>query len=764
MIIKINSFWLFIVTFHLSCKAISSYRPTLEEMKKPIPINIIPQPQKLIIGDGFAMLEDPQIFTDTLNLSEYVRKLIASCGAKICSDTRIANILVNIDKNLARESYKLIVESQRISITVSSSHGLQYALESLHMIRQEEKFPMVEIEDSPKFGYRGMHLDVCRHFFSVEEIKKYLDYLARYKYNRFHWHLTEDQGWRIEIKKYPKLQEVAAWRKETLIGHYNDQPQKYDGKRYGGFYTQDQVKEIVNYAASRHITVIPEIEIPGHSLAALAAYPQLGCTGGPYEVATTWGVFDDVYCPTELTFTFLFNVLDEVIPLFPSQYIHIGGDECPKRSWKESDYCQQLMKREGLKDEYELQAFFIKQIAAYVKAKHKKTIIGWDEILEGNLTDNNDDTSILSSPQDRPVIMSWRGTEGGVAAAKANHYAIMTPGSHCYFDHYQSQKPTEPIAIGGYTDVKKVYHWQPIPKELSVEEQKYILGGQANVWTEYISSFSQVEYMAYARGLAMSEVLWGTNINYLDFQKRFEIHQNQLKSKGINMANHQYELKPILSKSKSGFPTVGFSLYNIKNIIVSDGKEKIGSINSDKTYELKSSGSYHFSIEDLPSETYTIDYLAHKATRAHMKMPVLPAEQYKGSGPESIINGILGSNKKYKDDEWLGFFGKDISFDLEWEEPVDLSTLKFRFFKAEGQWIYLPQEVVVSIINSKGEKMVKQFSVVDKNEKICTTDCEFKANDIISLSILIKNHGVIAEGNQGAGHKAWTFIDEVIAE
>jgi hexosaminidase len=359
----------------------------------------------------------------------------------------------------------------------------------------EIKLDNLMMDDIPKFQWRGMHLDVSRHFFSKEFIKKYIDYLAMYKMNTFHWHLTDDQGWRIEIKKYPKLTEVGAWRNGSMTGHYTDQT--FDDIRYGGFYTQEEIKEIVAYAKERYITVVPEIEMPGHALAALASYPEFSCTGGPFEVGKSWGVFDDVFCPKDETFTFLENILAEVIALFPSEYIHIGGDECPKVRWKSCPKCQKRIKDEKLKDEHELQSYFIQRIEKFVNSKGRK-IIGWDEILEGGLAPN-------------AAVMSWRGTEGGIAAAKEKHFVVMSPGSHCYFDHYQGEPKNEPIAFGGYTNVEKVYSFNPIPKELSEEESKYILGAQANVWTEYINTPEHVEYMVFPRIAALSEVLWGTS-------------------------------------------------------------------------------------------------------------------------------------------------------------------------------------------------------------------------------------------------------------
>jgi hexosaminidase len=364
--------------------------------------------------------------------------------------------------------------------------------------------------------------------FPVKFIKKYIDLLALHKMNRFHWHLTEDQGWRIEIKKYPKLTEIGSVRKGTMI-EKNFNPYKGDGKEYGGFYTQEEVKDVVAYAQKKHIIIIPEIEMPGHALAALAAYPELGNGTGPYEVATTWGVFDQIYAPKEETFEFLENVLTEVMALFPSKYIHIGGDEAPKTEWKKSAQAQEVIKREGLKDEHELQSYFIQRIEKFLN-KNGRQIIGWDEILEGGLAPN-------------ATVMSWRGMEGGIEAAKQGHDVIMTPGTHLYLDHYQANPETEPLAIGGLTTVKKTYSFEPTPKELSKEEAKHILGAQGNVWTEYMKTSDYVEYMVLPRMSALAEVVWtpSEKKDWTNFKSRLEKLSERYEALDYNYARHVFE-------------------------------------------------------------------------------------------------------------------------------------------------------------------------------------------------------------------------------
>ena len=496
-------------------------------------IAFIPKTQNTLVGKGSFYINTKTYIQADQNSFEasYLKEAIqiqTGLHLKITSKNNSKSIQLIIQLpnsiNFNKEQYEIVVSDSKIIISAPTSQGLFYGIQTLlQMVPFEQKneiaIPCIQISDAPKYAWRGMHLDVCRHYFPITFIKKYIDYLAHYKMNTFHWHLTEDQGWRIEIKKYPKLTEIGSWRNGSMVGRYDDQ--KIDDIKYGGFYTQEEIKEVVAYASQRHITIIPEIEMPGHSLAALAAYPELSCTGGPFEVGKKWGVFDDVYCPKEETFTFLENVLSEVMALFPSEYIHIGGDECPKTRWKSCAHCQKIIKEKGLKDEHELQSYFIQRIEKFVNSKGRK-IIGWDEILEGGLAPN-------------AAVMSWRGTEGGIAAAKQKHYVVMTPGSHCYFDHYQGKPENEPLAIGGFTSLEKVYNFNPMPEELNAEERKYILGAQANIWTEYILTPEQVEYMIMPRMSALAEVLWGTANpeNFIDFKTRLQAQEIWLKNNNI---------------------------------------------------------------------------------------------------------------------------------------------------------------------------------------------------------------------------------------
>ncbi|MBX6380810.1 MAG: family 20 glycosylhydrolase [Thermoflavifilum aggregans] len=425
------------------------------------------------------------------------------------------------------EGYNLQVNNRQIRISAGDGAGLFYGVQTLLQLFpttkiSQWKIPAVEIVDSPRFHYRGMHLDCGRHFFPVSFIKSYLDWMARYKLNTFHWHLTEDQGWRIQIPQYPKLTEVGAYRKQTVIGHNSG---IFDGQPYGGYYTDEEIKEIVSYAAARYITVIPEIEMPGHAQAALASYPWLGCRGfGPsYDVWTQWGVSPNVFCAgNDSTFMFLENVLTRVMQLFPSHYIHIGGDECPKDHWKQCPLCQQRMKTLGLKNEEELQSYFIQRIEKFLNA-HGRDIIGWDEILEGGLAP-------------RATVMSWRGEQGGIAAAKQHHNVIMTPGEWLYFDHGQGNPTYEPLNIGGYLPLWKVYGYNPVPASLSPDEQHYIIGMQANLWTEYIPNTREAEYMVFPRMLALAEAAWTplARKNYQDFLSRLPAQLYWLDRAGVH--------------------------------------------------------------------------------------------------------------------------------------------------------------------------------------------------------------------------------------
>jgi len=494
--------------------------------------NLIPYPKQLTSGSGqFTVKKGLQIQSGDAEFLPIANMLSAHMTHVSGVDVTIRPSLsgssgIQFKKNtsLAEEAYILDVTAKRILIEARSGKGAFYAVQTLFQLQPATAgtaIPAVHIEDAPRMGYRGLMLDVGRYFFSVADVKRFLDIMAMYKLNTFHWHLTEDQGWRIEIKKYPLLTQISSVRKETTLGHLRDR--KTDGKPHGGFYTQDEIRDVVAYANSKFITVIPEIEMPGHSQALLAAYPQLGCNPDKiYQVATMWGVSEDVLCPREETFAFMQDVLTEVMELFPGQYIHIGGDECPKKQWKESRFCQNLIKQLGLKNEDELQSYFIKHIDAFITSKGKK-MLGWDEILEGGLSPN-------------AMVMSWRGIKGGVEAAAQKHQAVMSPNSFFYLDYYQDDPKTEPLAIGGNLPLSKTYSFDVDQLGLSPEDARYIVGVQANVWTEYISTIEYAEYMTYPRALALAEIGWSPREarNYDGFKKRLTGHLTHMDAQKIN--------------------------------------------------------------------------------------------------------------------------------------------------------------------------------------------------------------------------------------
>jgi hexosaminidase len=749
MPLKLSNFTLNVVVFFFI-----SIMPIIGQTIRKGDLGIIPLPNKIVFGNQYAEMTNIRIYIGENEKSSIYTQLFYGIPKITEVNRREANVFYAFQPSLGSENYILTIEEKDIRIEAGSNAALQYALTSLAQMVLHHGLPLptLTIEDSPKFKYRGMHLDVARHFFSVEDVKKYLDYMAYYKFNNFHWHLTDDQGWRIEIKKYPKLQEIGAFRKETLIGHYGDQPHKFDGTKYGGFYTQEEIKEIVTYATARNINVIPEIEMPGHALAALSAYPELGCEDKKYETATKWGVFEDVFCPTEKTFTFLEGVIDEVITLFPSKYIHIGGDECPKDAWKKSEFCQDLIRNNQLKDEHGLQSFFITHMEKYINSKGKQ-IIGWDEILEGGLAPN-------------ATVMSWRGIDGGIEAARQNHDVIMTPGTHCYFDHYQSEGSDEPIAIGGYTSVEKVYHWEPIPTELEESKRQYILGGQANLWTEYIHKFKDVEYMAFARGIAMSEALWSYQKKYSEFVPRYEIHNEWWKNKGVNIANHIYELKPKISAGDGKGVSVSFELPKGSSIEYTTAKDQ-KSIATKDNINITTSDTYSFAAlkGDKMGQPKSIVFDLHKATNALFTLESPPSPKYPGNGPSSIVNGVIGSDKKYGGSEWLGFSGTDCNGVINFGKVTDINTIDLRFFKVEGQWIYLPSKIEI-FASDDGINYKSKFksTSISSDTKICKISIDLKGVKSQYLKFNFSNYGVIPDGAQGAGHKAWLFVDEIVVK
>ena len=511
--------------------------------------SIIPRPTTMTSGRGmFRLTERTTIVAtraDSLAARRLARDLAPATGwdlpirfAAVTSGNRIVfRRAAKTDTTLGDEGYRLDVKPGVVTITSGGAAGAFYGVQSLKQLLPSAIFrsapvgdvewiaPAVAITDRPRFKWRGMHLDVSRHFMPKEFVKKYIDLLALHKLNTFHWHLTDDQGWRLEIKKYPRLTSVGAWRAQTLVGRPNRDTTKqvYDGKPHGGFYTQDDAREIVAYAKERFVRVVPEIEMPGHSQAAIAAYPWLGNFGDTVKVWGQWGVTPWILNPSDTTISFLKDVLTEVMAIFPSEYIHVGGDEAIKPQWQASPRAQARIKELGLKDEHELQSWFIKQMDTFLSSKGRR-LVGWDEILEGGLAEN-------------AVVMSWRGTAGGIAAARASHDVVMTPGQPTYLDHYQTRNTgAEPLAIGGFNPIDSVYAYEPIPKELEPQFAKHVLGAQAQLWTEYMEGPKNVEYMAFPRAAALAEALWTApdRKNFADFSVRLTRHLDRLQALDVN--------------------------------------------------------------------------------------------------------------------------------------------------------------------------------------------------------------------------------------
>jgi len=738
---------------------------------------IIPKPTQMQVKEGnFPFNNSTTIFAeDEFNiavdfLQSFLRKGAGLEIEKASKDK--ATVVFKKDTLQAAEGYSLTVSEYKITVKAADAGGAFYAVQTLRQLLpvdlerinsvpdQEFLIPLVQITDAPKFKYRGMHLDVGRHFFDKEFIKEYIANLSMLKMNYFHWHLTEDQGWRIEIKQYPKLTSHAAYRKETLIGHYNVRPHQFDGLRYGGYYTQEEIIEIVAFATEHNVTIIPEIEMPGHAQAAISAYPELGCTGEKVSVATKWGIFENIYCPNEETFTFLKNVLTEVMELFPGEYIHIGGDEAPKKQWENCRHCQKLIKDLNLKDENGLQSYFIKTIEKYINSKGKK-IIGWDEILEGGLAPN-------------ATVMSWRGIQGAVEAAKEGHDVILTPGSHAYFDHYQADYSDEPLAIGGFLPLKKVYGFNPVPNELTTEEAVYVLGAQGNVWTEYMTTTEQVEYMVFPRILAMSEVVWSGASNdletdYPEFLTRLESFMKRMDALSINYANHLYDVSGLVIKRNDSVfyelktPTIGKEIrYSINNSVEQEYDRPI--LISENT---QLDAQLYKEIEKV-GRPFSETIRFHKAINGKVTLNVPPNQAYDAGGKEALINGISGSDTRYGDKEWLGFWGDDVEITIDLKEETELRSISLRFYNAKGQWIHAPKEISFSCVLPDGTKVFDSIEIkADRDRKLISIEFNFSNYPIlISKNIILKipNYGTIPSGFQGAGNKAWTFIDEIIIE
>lgn len=667
------------------------------------------------------------------------------------------------------EAYQLKVDASQVVISSPSEAGVFYGIQTLRKAvdvaeGSNVELPAVEIKDQPRFGYRGMMLDVGRHFFSMDEIKTYIDMMALHNINRFHWHLSEDQGWRIEIKKYPKLTEIGSMRKETVIGHNSG---KYDGKPYGGFYTQEQAKEIVAYAAERYITVIPEIDLPGHMQAALAAYPELGCTGGPYEVWTQWGVSDNVLCAgNDQTIQFIKDALAEIVEIFPSEYIHVGGDECPKVKWSTCPKCQARIKALGLKSdnkhtkEERLQSYVIHEAEEFLNSKGRK-MIGWDETLEGGLAPN-------------ATVMSWRGEAGGIEAAKQHHDVVMTPNTYLYFDYYQSKDTeTEPMAIGGYLPIERVYSYEPMPKSLSPEEQKYIVGVQANLWTEYIPDFKQVQYMVLPRMAALSESQWCApeKKNYEAFLQRVSRLVNIYAKNGWNYATHIFDvmldLKP--NTETGTLDAVARTIDNAPIYYTLDGSEpttasekytdiiKIDKPCTLRTVAIRPSGSSKITKDEISFSRSSMKPIT-------MLQPI--NKQYEFSGATVLVDGMTG-NMNYKTGRWIAFYTNDLEAVIDLKEATEISSMTLHTCVEKGDWIFDTRGITVSVSDDNQtfkEVASEAYPAMKESDpnQIYTHELKFDPVKTRYVKVKALSEQKIPSWHGGKGNPGFLFVDEII--
>ena len=727
--------------------------------------DIIPLPSQVVASPGFFYFSGSTMLNPNQNIAlpGYLQTYLKQKQTSLNANGSKNEVIFDISNQGISEGYELKITPNKIHITGNDENGLFYGLQSFIQLLQHQplsngsvSLPCQTITDQPRFGYRGIMLDAGRYFQPVSYIKELLDIMAAYKFNTFHWHLTEDQGWRVEIEKYPKLMSKAAWRSETVVGHLNQKPRIYDGTRHGGYYTKADIREIVAYAAERKIMVIPEIEMPGHATAAVAAYPELGCTGKILEVPTEWGVKEDVYCPSEATFKFLEDVLTEIIPLFPSPYIHIGGDECPKKQWKESDLAQSVMRREGLKNEDELQSYFIRRMEGFLKTKGKK-LIGWDEILEGGLAPD-------------ATVMSWRGIKGGIEAAHQGHDVIMSPNTFCYLDYYQSDAPGEPLAIGGKLTVEKVYSFDPIPDELPAETHKHILGGQGNIWTEYIATLPKLRYMAYSRMLALSEVLWTPMAKkaFLPFALRLNKHIDFWKTKNIEFANHLFEVKPALNTKNEGLevsltPLVpwGEIRYTLDGTLPKNTSPvyTLPILLSQKTMLTAQS----FLQGESKGSLVSVDFMPHAGLEAKILAVTPPSRTYKGAGERGLINGISGKKSQFNDGEWQGITpGENFSLKLSWSAKQSIKGVQFQLYHDPESWIYLPSGA--TLFSSEDgitfQKACETAISENKDTKVLEVEipCKLKTKYI---ELKIPATGIIPSSRPGAGNQGWLFLDEV---
>ena len=711
--------------------------------------------------EGDAEMEQTARF-----LASYIKE-VTGYEPKVTTGDAGKGIHLSIASDIQnKEGYRLLVSENGVEIAGASNAGIFYGVQTLLKSipaaadGMQVELPAVSINDYPRFPYRGMHLDVSRHFFPTDSVKKFIDILALHNMNRFHWHLTDDQGWRIEIKKYPELTQIGSKRKETVIGRNSG---KYDGQPYDGFYTQDEIRDVIAYAKERFITIIPEIDLPGHQLAALATYPELGCTGGPYEVWTQWGVSDDVICAgNEKSMQFLEDVLTEVIDLFPSEYIHIGGDECPKVRWQKCPKCQARIKAEGIKgdskhsaEEY-LQSYVISRMEKFVESKGRH-IIGWDEILEGGLAPN-------------ATVMSWRGVGGGIEAAKQQHNVIMTPNSYLYFDYYQSTDTEhDPLAIGGYLPLERVYSFEPtdgIPEEY----QKYVIGAQANLWTEYIPTFSQVEYMIMPRMDALADIQWSNAPkDYKAFLSRLVRMTKLYDRLGYNYAKHIFDIRAsfatdgdkgevVVTLETEGDADIHYTLDGSEPNAASPKYE--APLRIKENVEIKAVAIRPTGNSRIFSEK--IDF--NKATAKPVTLRVAPSRGYDFNGGPELTDGLSG-NDNYKTGRWLGFQGKDVDAVIDLKEPTEFSRVAFNTNVVKGDWIMGAAGITVKVSDDGQtfkEVAAKTIPSLGKDDKdgLYPQEISFTPVKARYVEVIIKSDKLPA-WHGGAGNPAFLFVDEI---
>ena len=751
-------------------------------------IAIVPYPNHLETGRGTYRVTDRPVTCDS-RTDERTQRAVVGFAARLATVTGGTNpvtvadevpasgIRFVTDESLPAEGYELNVDGEGIEVRASQFPGFLYALQSLEQLLPAAVYgtepapdaawevPCVKIADAPRFAYRGMHLDVARHFFSVDEVKRYIDVMAIHKLNTLHWHLTDDQGWRIEIKRYPELTAVGSIRKATVV---RKEWGTYDGTPYGGFYTQDEIRDVVKYAADRGVTVIPEIDLPGHMLAALTAYPELGCTGGPYEVWGRWGVADDVLCPgREKTFEFLEGVLTEVMELFPSEYIHIGGDECPKVRWEKCPRCQAKIRQLGLKDdgehtaEHYLQSYVTDRIGKFL-AQHGRRIIGWDEILEGR------------APSDA-VVMSWRGSEGGIAAAKLGHDVIMTPNSHFYFDYYQSlDTDAEPFGIGGYIPMEQVYSYDPAFPELTPEQQKHILGVQANLWTEYVLSDEHLEYMLLPRLAALSEVQWcqPETKDWNRFIGSFRMDEIYSQM-GYEFAKHifgvtaSYAVDPekggvVMTLTTQGGAPIRYTLDGSDPTASSPLYKAPVTIGESCTFKAAALR------EGMQTPVYTRKFDFNKATGRRIALNAAPTLKYTYGGASLLVDGYRGG-PVYSNGAWIGFLNEplDVTIDMQGAKPYSAVTVESLVEK--GEWVFPPSSVGV-YLSDDGSEFTEAALMSVPQETAGSPDgvkpfkVLFPETSARYLRVVARTVDPIPAWHGAAGQKAHMFVDEIIVE